>query len=656
MVFSVFPLSAIHLSGSEWYYGTSSVGAWYPLYAVRSPEVCDTAHVLRRFKNSSTINAMRKWLQNRIITRLLPVLAFGLMMAFSLILLSSNRPPEPAQIASIPAWLLSVAASFGAAGLARWFVTWKAGMDENIRQLELTQRQLNAVLRLNRLLVDAQDEKELVENSLAIFSELTGAAGASFMPLDEWGQPLPAFTHGKLPPPVLRGWAEHLTDQTIRTQCRNCTVLNAPAGSPCPLMESPFGGKYAIYCLPMWRGERLIGMLNLYLPPEIEFHDRLRQFITDQLREMIVAMETLRLRNQELATLKHLQLLRGSQTDLSAVLSKVADGILEALDFDTVYLDVRASGDSFQGVHITRGDSPWLASSQPAEICHRIYRGEIPSDSDLTAEGLATLKAVPLRLPTGQVVGAVLVGSQAEVKLQPRQEALLQTVAAQAAQLVENERILTTIELRSVLQERTRLSREIHDGLAQTLAFLKLNAAQMQTYLARQELDRLEQALRHSYEALTEAYLDTRQVIDQLRLSPERGMADWLERICSDFEEASGLKVERSYQFPLVEVSPEVQSQLMRIFQEALTNVRKHAHARKIEVRVKAWQDDFLLEVQDDGIGFSPEDVPDHSRHGLLGMRERAEMIGADFQIISRPDEGTTVRLRIPLNMEEKEA
>jgi signal transduction histidine kinase len=65
------------------------------------------------------------------------------------------------------------------------------------------------------------------------------------------------------------------------------------------------------------------------------------------------------------------------------------------------------------------------------------------------------------------------------------------------------------------------------------------------------------------------------------------------------------------------------------------------------------YAEDLIIEVQDDGQGFSPEDVPHISQYGLRGMRERAEMIGADFQIASSPEQGTTVRLRLPYHLEE---
>ncbi len=93
---------------------------------------------------------------------------------------------------------------------------------------------------------------------------------------------------------------------------------------------------------------------------------------------------------------------------------------------------------------------------------------------------------------------------------------------------------------------------------------------------------------------------------------------------------------------------------MVRIVQEALSNVRKHAHARQVSVRLFERDGEIVLEVSDDGQGFTAEDVPDITRHGLRGMRERANMIGADFQIISQSFQGTTMRLILPASLAEE--
>src|SRR6266545_250385 len=107
-----------------------------------------------------------------------------------------------------------------------------------------------------------------------------------------------------------------------------------------------------------------------------------------------------------------------------------------------------------------------------------------------------------------------------------------------------------------------------------------------------------------------------------------------------EFENATGLLVERNIQPLDRPLSQEIQAQLIRIIQEALSNVRKHARARQVRVGLSEREGEVTLEVSDDGQGFAANEIPEITQHGLRGMRERAEMIGADFQIISQVLQG----------------
>jgi two-component system nitrate/nitrite sensor histidine kinase NarX len=188
------------------------------------------------------------------------------------------------------------------------------------------------------------------------------------------------------------------------------------------------------------------------------------------------------------------------------------------------------------------------------------------------------------------------------------------------------------------------------------MAYLKLQSAQMQSALRQGDLPRLEQMMKNNYQTLSEAYLDTRQAIDNLRITPQKGLATWLENLSTDFETAAGMQIKRSFAPLSHEIMPEIEAQLIRIVQEALSNIRKHAQAQRAWVTLREWEGDLILEIGDDGRGFFPEDVPLVSQYGLRGMRERAELIGADFQIISQPHQGTLVRLRLPLHLQEYSA
>ena len=217
------------------------------------------------------------------------------------------------------------------------------------------------------------------------------------------------------------------------------------------------------------------------------------------------------------------------------------------------------------------------------------------------------------------------------------------------AQDAKNAGLLEQLEYKAILDERTRLAREIHDGLAQTLAFLKLEATRMQTYISKGELDAVKRMLEACHRTLSDAYLDARQAIDNLRRVPDELLGDWLELTAADFTALTGIEVDVS-NIQLQHVfSPSVKAQSIRIVQEALTNVRKHAQACTVSLSAFEHDKAVILEVRDNGLGFAPDENQPASQYGLRSMRERAESIGADFQIISAPGDGTTVRLQIPI-------
>ncbi len=219
--------------------------------------------------------------------------------------------------------------------------------------------------------------------------------------------------------------------------------------------------------------------------------------------------------------------------------------------------------------------------------------------------------------------------------------------------VIETEQINFDLAYRAVMQERLRLAREIHDGLAQTLAYLKLNAAQMIQAHNQEKHARLETLLHQHYQALSEIYLETRQVMNNLRFSPQEDMNAWIRQVAANVAEGTDLQIECILPEKAPDLPLEVQAQILRIIQEALNNIRKHAHASRAWISLSSWNRDWVLEIGDNGVGFSPEDVPQFSQHGLRGMRERAELIGAEFQVISRPYQGTIIRLQVPFRVEE---
>jgi signal transduction histidine kinase len=218
-----------------------------------------------------------------------------------------------------------------------------------------------------------------------------------------------------------------------------------------------------------------------------------------------------------------------------------------------------------------------------------------------------------------------------------------------ANQAYKSKLSLEQLEYKAVLDERTRLAREIHDGMAQTLAFLKLEAARMQAYVTKGELEAVARMLQACYTTLAEAYLDARQAIDDLRHVPDESLGDWLQTTAEDFQVLTGTTVDMATIQLDSELSPKVKAQVIRIVQEALTNVRKHAQSNRVDLCAFEREGLAIVEIRDNGRGFIPKETIPTSQYGLRSMRERAESIAADLQISSLPGAGTTIHLRIPI-------
>ncbi|MFP3854785.1 MAG: sensor histidine kinase [Anaerolineales bacterium] len=231
---------------------------------------------------------------------------------------------------------------------------------------------------------------------------------------------------------------------------------------------------------------------------------------------------------------------------------------------------------------------------------------------------------------------------------------IVESVASQASLLIENHRLYREVEYRAGLAERARLAREIHDGLAQTLGYLKLRMNQVARWLEEGATERSEAAFAEIKEQLNDAYIDARQAIDGPRVDPtQASLEDWLTDLYKEFEELSQIRVEAN-PTPDIDLPSEVASQLLRIIQEALGNIRKHASASLARIEWNLDDHWVLLRIRDDGCGFEPDSVPAISRHGLRIMKERAELLGADFQLSSRPGDGTSITVRLPLKTLDK--
>ena len=216
------------------------------------------------------------------------------------------------------------------------------------------------------------------------------------------------------------------------------------------------------------------------------------------------------------------------------------------------------------------------------------------------------------------------------------------------AKILQQGRVVAT------LQERELLARELHDDLAQVLAFVDTQGQTIHRLLKRGEMEQADRYLARLVEAARGGEVDLRDSIRAMRETlTEHGLIGTFEKHLAQFEKSFGIRTElvRSDAFESRDLGPMVEVQVLRILQEALTNIRKHASADQVTVKFDALDHLVCVTIVDNGRGF---DVPvgeiDREEHfGLQMMRERADAIGGKIHFYSQPGEGMTVKVCVPL-------
>jgi two-component system, NarL family, sensor kinase len=229
---------------------------------------------------------------------------------------------------------------------------------------------------------------------------------------------------------------------------------------------------------------------------------------------------------------------------------------------------------------------------------------------------------------------------------------LLSTIAYQVGIAVERGRLATESARLARAEERARLAREIHDTLAQGLTAIGLDLEGALRHLdssPERARERLERALATTRENLEEA---RRSVLD-LRSAPLAGrpLVDALGALTRAFTSETGVRVHLGASGEL-NLPLRVEAELYRIAQEALANVRRHARATEVAIILRATPREAVLAIRDNGVGFEPaRDAAD--RYGLVGMRERAKLLGGRLRVGSRPGRGTAITVRVPIPVED---
>ncbi|MBV9893157.1 MAG: GAF domain-containing protein [Chloroflexi bacterium] len=419
--------------------------------------------------------------------------------------------------------------------------------------------------------------------------------------------------------------------------------------------------------LQAWPGDLLIGGIVLFAV--LLFSET----VFGRIERMQARLEQ---QNRELLALHEASLDISGELGLERVLQKVVDCAAELIGAQYGALSVPAPNGGIEAF-LTAGissDERQRIGSLPVGhglLSVVLSEGQRLRLADLTQDPrsvgfpehhptMHALLAVPV-VSGGKILGNLYLADKLDARsstFSQDDEDTLARFATQAALAIENARLHRRVHELAITEERERIAREMHDSLAQVLGYVNTKAQAVEELLGRNEVERACQQVRQLGEAARAAYADVREGILALRtsLSPHRGLLEALTEYVERWREQSGVAAELVVEPAggrLDALQPAAELQLLRIVQEALANVRKHANASRVAVRLVETPTAVEAVVEDDGRGFDIQrarsGVADAAPHfGLATMRERAESIGGTLEIVSATGTGTLVLVRIP--------
>ena len=373
--------------------------------------------------------------------------------------------------------------------------------------------------------------------------------------------------------------------------------------------------------------------------------------------------------NEELLALHSAGLAISAELGLDAVLKKVVDQARQLIGSKYGALSVVDKSGRIEQF-ITSGITPEeRAAIGPPPVGHGVLGVVLKEGQTLRLHDVAahqrsagfppnhpvmrTLLAVPIPCRSPFLGNLYLSEKEDAQDFTPSDQETLERFAVQAAMAIDNAHLHAQAADLAVAQERLRIAHEMHDGLAQLLGYVNTKVQAADAYLKRGKTEDASSQLRELAISARSAYTDVREGIVGLRSlpGPERPLADVLRDYLQQWKEQSGIEAQLIVEGDL-RLRPVAELQMVRIIQEALTNIRKHARAKNVAIHIRRDSGAALtMTIADDGIGFDPANRSrsEFPRFGLSTMAERAAGIGGKLDVESTPGKGTTVRFALPL-------
>ncbi|MBT8381046.1 MAG: sensor histidine kinase, partial [Ignavibacteria bacterium] len=204
-------------------------------------------------------------------------------------------------------------------------------------------------------------------------------------------------------------------------------------------------------------------------------------------------------------------------------------------------------------------------------------------------------------------------------------------------------------------EERTLIAREIHDDLGQVLTVLKIQITLLANKLRDDQKD-LKEKINHLSQVIDDSVESVQRITSKLRpnILDELGLIAAIEWQTQEFKKTTGKLFSLSFSSNEVIIDKEKSTVMFRIFQEAVTNIIRHASADHVYIALNYNHPKLILEVRDNGLGISSEQIKNPRSLGIIGMKERALAVGGEVTIEGIPTKGTTVNVEIPFDNESK--
>jgi two-component system, NarL family, nitrate/nitrite sensor histidine kinase NarX len=289
------------------------------------------------------------------------------------------------------------------------------------------------------------------------------------------------------------------------------------------------------------------------------------------------------------------------------------------------------------------------AASEEVSMVYDLRRVDAGNKLQCHKDGFATVSVFHIHAHQ-QHLGFFNLYFRQPKEFSKNETALLDTLGQLLGVAIENIRLAMREREMAISEERNLVAQGLHDSIAQGLTFLNIQVQMLEDSLQQGKIDEVSEIVPALRTGVQESYEDVRELLLNFRSRLAEGdLAHSLQTTVEKFSRQTGIDARLLTELRGTPLSREQQLQMLFIVQEALSNIRKHAGASRVEVRLDERQD-FTLSIHDNGVGFDATTLLQNgdTHVGIHIMRERAQRIGASFEVSSTPGDGTTVMLRLP--------